>query len=72
MSKKILLFFVGVLGLKTATAYIDPGTGGMIVSSIWPFILGILAAIGGFFIKYFFKPIKRRATALWQRIKGKH
>ena len=72
MSKKILLLIIGVLGLKAVSAYIDPGTGGMIVSSIWPFILGILAAIGGFFIKYFFKPIKTGVLALWKRIKGKY
>lgn len=38
--------------------YIDPGTGGMIVGSIWPLILAVLATIGGFFVKRFYKPIK--------------
>ncbi len=38
--------------------YIDPGTGGMLVGSIWPMILTVLAAIGGFFAKWFYKPVK--------------
>jgi len=51
-----------------ASAYVDPGTGGMIIGSIWPFILAILAAIGGFFLKYFFKPIKKIFLKLWKPI----
>ena len=38
--------------------YIDPGTGGMVVGSVWPMVLLILGAIGGFFVKWFYKPIK--------------
>ena len=43
--------------------YLDPGTGGYLVTSIWPTIATIFAvifsAIGAFFIKYFFNPIKK-------------
>ena len=53
--------------IKTS-AYVDPGTGGMIVGSIWPFILAVLAAIGGFFLKYFFKPIKKIFLKSWKLI----
>ncbi|MBU4503005.1 MAG: hypothetical protein KKA79_10505 [Nanoarchaeota archaeon] len=38
--------------------YIDPGTGGMVIGSIWPVILAIFGAIVAFFIKWFYKPIK--------------
>ncbi len=49
-----------LINLYSVLAYIDPGTAGTIIGgSIWPFILGVLVAIGAFFVKYFFKPIKR-------------
>jgi len=38
--------------------YIDPGTGGMVIGSVWPLMLAILVAIGGFFGKWFYKPLK--------------
>ena len=48
--------------------YIDPGTGGMIIGgAIWPFIVAVFAAIGGFFVKFFWKPIKRGLTGLWRK-----
>ncbi len=43
--------------------YIDPGTGGYLVTSIWPTVLTFLAimfsAIGAFLVKYFITPIKK-------------
>ena len=41
-------------------SYIDPGTGSIIISSIWPFILAFFSAIGAFIIKVFWKPIKQK------------
>lgn len=38
--------------------YIDPGTGGMVVGSVWPAVLMVLGVIGGFFVKWFYKPFK--------------
>jgi len=67
--KSFLLISVILLFSMKASAYIDPGTGGMIVGSIWPYILLVLSLIGGFFIKYFFKPIKRTFLRLWKIIK---
>lgn len=60
-----LLTFFGFLTLFVVSsnqvlAYIDPGTGGMVIGSAWPMILAILGAIGGFFIKIFYKPIKNK------------
>ncbi len=39
--------------------YIDPGTTGIVVGSVWPAVLAALAAIAGFLTKVFWKPIKR-------------
>lgn len=43
--------------------YLDPGTGGYLVTSIWPtiatFFAVIFAAVGTFFVKFFINPIKR-------------
>lgn len=44
--------------------YIDPGTGGMVIGSVWPVILVVLGAIGGFFVKIFYKPIKNKILKL--------
>lgn len=54
----LFLFFAMILLAKNSSAYIDPGTGGMIIGSIWPVIVAFFAAIGGFFVKVFWKPIK--------------
>ena len=73
MTKKKLKYLIPMilLGAKLCFGYIDPGTTGMIIGgSIWPFILGIFVAIGGFFVKYF-KLIKRGLMRLWQKIKRK-
>ena len=71
-NKKMRKAFIGVIGIllaSNAVAYIDPGTGGMIAGSLWPFIVGILAAIGGFCVKYFYKPVKKGIIHVWQKIK---
>ena len=46
--------------------YIDPGTGGMIIGSIWPAIVALLAAAAAFFIGYF-KRIKKWFLGLWKK-----
>ncbi len=61
-----ILLSIG-LSVGMALAYIDPGTGGLIAGSLWPLILGILGAIGGFFAKYLFKPIKRGVRRVWKK-----
>jgi fucose permease len=54
--------FVCILALAGyACAYIDPGTGGMIVGgvggAIWPMIVAFFAGVVGFILR-FFRPIK--------------
>lgn len=71
--KLICLFLLGLIEIKAALAYIDPGTGGMIISGgIWPFIVAAFAAVAGFLLKYFFEPIKKGVKSLWARIKRKN
>lgn len=71
MGKKIILSLVlsCILTAEFALAYIDPGTGMVIGGSIWPFILAIFAAIGGFFLK-FFKPIKEKVASVCRKRKN--
>ena len=72
---KIKLFsilLICLITLKNVLAYIDPGTTGMIIGgSIWPFILAVYAAIGGFFLKFFFKPVKKGVSGIWGRLRRK-
>lgn len=67
--KKRLIYLLLIIQLKPVLAYIDPGTGGMIITSAWSIILIVLAIIGAFFVKIFFKPIKKAVLAIWNRIK---
>ena len=64
MSKKRLVLFLIFLILPAMTsAYIDPGTGGYLVTSLWSSILTYIAIISAvaitFLTKYFFEPIKK-------------
>lgn len=56
----------GIFGLLTI-AYIDPGTGGAVAGSIWPFILMLLGAIGAFFVKWFIRPIKKAWNSIFSK-----
>jgi hypothetical protein len=56
-----------------ASAYIDPGTGGMIVGGIggavWPIIVAFFAGLAALMVK-FFSPIKRGFQLAWQKVRG--
>jgi hypothetical protein len=71
--KRISIFLVVMIGyMETVLAYIDPGTGGMIIGGgLWPFILAVIVVISGFVIKFFFKPIKKGVLVVWGKIKRK-
>lgn len=62
MNKKLTILVGIILSSSLSYAYIDPGTAGAVAGSIWPFILMILGAIGGFLAKIFWHPIKRFFT----------
>ncbi len=66
-----LSFVLVLLFLKSAAAYIDPGTGAMVISSTWSVISVILAAAGAFVIRIFFKPIKKGIDKIWNLLRGK-
>lgn len=63
MKKIFLMFLIGfvviVLLGSNVLAYLDPGTGGVLLSTIWPFIVAFFAAVGAFIVKWFWKPIKK-------------
>ena len=48
--------------------YIDPGTGGMVVSSLWNLILIAVGMIAAFFISLF-KPVRRVLVRAWEKTK---
>ena len=55
-----LYAFLWVAALsQSALAYIDPGTGGVVFNTIWPFIVALFSAVVAFFIKWFWNPIKK-------------
>lgn len=67
---KLVYFLVLLITLSgKALAYVDPGTGGIVVSSVWPMILATLAIIGGFFVKIFYKPIRNIFFKLKKKIR---
>ena len=70
MKKILLMLFVFSLVFIFSTnafAYLDPGTGGVIIGSIWPLIVALFSAIGAFIIKWFWKPIKRAFSRILRR-----
>ncbi|MBU1204873.1 MAG: hypothetical protein KKE93_03115 [Nanoarchaeota archaeon] len=69
LQRSFFLVLAILLCTIKVSAYVDPGTGGMIIGSVWPFILAILAAIGGFFFRYLIKPTKKMFSKLWKLIK---
>ena len=68
MKKMHLIFFMGIMMAillgSNALAYLDPNTGGVILNTIWPFIVAFFSAVGAFIIKYFWKPIKKAFSKL--------
>lgn len=54
-----------------SSAYIDPGTGGLIIRQSGNIFAGILAVIIGFLGAYFWKPLKKAILALWNALWGK-
>ena len=61
------LVSLATLLAPAALAYIDPGTGGLIASSGIGFVWLILLAIGGFFARKVFKPVKRFVVGLFKK-----
>ncbi len=70
--KTATLIVITTTTASNALAYIDPGTATTIIGgSIWPFIVMVGAAIGGFFVKYFWYPIKNFFSKIFGVFKKK-
>ncbi len=63
-----LLTLALYLSLPSAAAYIDPGTGGLIVNSWGAYVIGVVGAVGAFIALRFIKPLKIRIKNI---IRGK-
>ena len=48
-------------------AYLDPGTGGVVISSLWTLGVVIFTTILAFITKVFWKPIKKKIKKLFKR-----
>lgn len=65
-----VLFFS--LTAEAAFAYIDPGTGAVVVGSVWPLIAAALSAAAALAVKRFWSPLKSHAGRVFgsRRRKG--
>lgn len=53
--------------MRAPVFYIDPGTGGMIVSSLWTVIAGFIAVIAGFIAASFIRPLRKAFRNFWDK-----
>jgi len=53
---------------QTVVAYVDPGTGALIIGNIGQLILAFLGAVLGVLLKIFWKPIK----GLFLKLRGRN
>ena len=58
--KKSLLILGIIFFSRDVSAYINPGMGITIISSLWALILIFLATVGAYLIRHFWSPIKRK------------
>ena len=56
-----------LLIIPCSYSYIDPGTGGMIASSVWTWITGILGFFLGLFVLLVVSPVKKMISRLLKR-----
>ena len=57
--KRLVLFAFFFAIFPESMAYIDPGTGSLIISSAWSYILGLLSIISGFVLLRIISPMKK-------------
>lgn len=60
LNKFIFFLILLVILSGKVLAYVDPGTGGMVVGSVWHIFLAVLGAVAALFVKIFYKPIKNK------------
>ena len=67
MKKAISSFFVCMFCAASVAGYIDPGTGGMIVGSVWSSIWALFTGALGFIIITFWKPLIKTFKRLFRK-----
>jgi hypothetical protein len=72
MLKKIALYWtmINCVLFSSVYGYIDPGTGSMILGSLWSYIAVLLAIVGGIIGRFFIGPIKKVLSKLKYYLKG--
>jgi hypothetical protein len=71
VSKLVAYTVLCILWARGTFAYIDPGTGGIVVGGIGSFFVFLGGVIVGFLLKYVWTPIRKGIRVLWQSRKGK-
>jgi uncharacterized BrkB/YihY/UPF0761 family membrane protein len=61
----VILFLLAAS--EVAEAYIDPGSGGLLVGTLLPIILAFLSTVAAFALKYFWVPITRAFARVFGR-----
>lgn len=59
MAKLFFLCCFFLLYVSFSKAYIDPGTGSLVLSSIWNYVAVFFGVVGGFILLRVINPIKR-------------
>ena len=63
------MLLIGASFIGRSFAYLDPGTGVVIGSSLWALVVALFSAVAAFLIKYFWNPIKRGFSKLFKKSK---
>lgn len=63
IKKKYLILLICIINTiflsKLVSAYLNPGTGSAVASTLWPLIIIVFSTIGAFLVKHFWNPIKK-------------
>ncbi len=65
--RRYLGALISLAALPAALAYIDPGTGGLVLGSTWGLLASALGAVGAFVLFRLIKPLKNRIKDLIRR-----
>jgi len=61
------LIIISLIFIPSCFAYIDPGTGGYLISSIFSFILGFFALVLGIVLRFFRHTLKNFILKIWKK-----
>ena len=66
--KLLLIVSIGLVALsKSVFAYLNPGTGWVLLNTIWPLLVAIFVAVGAYYTKYFWRPIKKKISKVLKK-----